>query len=90
MHRKRRAPKRLRSGRFNSSRGGNRRSNSRLTRARRRKEKHRLVEGDTAEAIIEGVSQWSPFFDFDVTPGVDIQAAVPVFQRAYEWRDSVS
>ena len=49
-----------------------------------------IVEGDTAEAIIEGVSQWSPFFDFDVTPGVDIQAAVPVFQRAYEWRDSVS
>jgi hypothetical protein len=49
-----------------------------------------IVESDTAEAVVEGISPWLPFFDFDVTPVVDIQAAVPLFQRAYEWRDSVS
>lgn len=36
------------------------------------------------------MSPWLPFFDFDVTPVVDIQAAVPLFQRGYGWRDSVS
>jgi hypothetical protein len=49
-----------------------------------------IVESDSAEAIVEGTTPWLPFFEFDVTPVVDIQAAVPVFQRAYQWRDSVS
>ena len=49
-----------------------------------------IVEADSAEAVVEGISLWLPFFEFDVTPVVDIQAAVPLFQRAYEWRDSVS
>jgi hypothetical protein len=49
-----------------------------------------IVESDTAEAIVEGISPWLPFFEFDVTPVVDIGAAVPLFQRAYQWRDSVS
>ncbi len=49
-----------------------------------------IVESDSAEAIVEGISPWLPFFEFDVTPAVDIQAAVPLFQRAYQWRDSVS
>jgi hypothetical protein len=30
-----------------------------------------------------------PFFDFEVTPVMDIQAAVPALQRAYDWRDSI-
>lgn len=49
-----------------------------------------IVESDSAEAIVEGISPWLPFFEFEVTPVVDIQAAVPLFQRAYQWRDSVS
>ncbi len=49
-----------------------------------------IAESDSAEAIVEGISPWLPFFEFDVTPVVDIQAAVPLFQRAYQWRDSVS
>jgi hypothetical protein len=48
-----------------------------------------IVESDSAEAIVEGISPWLPFFEFEVTPVVDIQAAVPLFQRAYQWRDSV-
>jgi hypothetical protein len=49
-----------------------------------------IVESDTAEAIVEGTSPWLPFFEFEVTPAVDIQAAVPLFMRSNEWRDSVS
>ena len=49
-----------------------------------------IVDNDTAEADVEGINPWLPFFDFDVTPVVDIQAAIPLFQRAYEWRDSVA
>jgi hypothetical protein len=48
-----------------------------------------VIEADSGEAVVEGISPWLPFFEFDVTPVVDIQAAVPLFQRAYEWRDSV-
>jgi hypothetical protein len=49
-----------------------------------------IVETDSVEAIIEGVSPWGPFFEFEVTPVMDIQAAVPALQRAQDWRDSVS
>jgi hypothetical protein len=31
-----------------------------------------IVESDTAEAVVEGISHWLPFFDLDVTPVVDI------------------
>ena len=49
-----------------------------------------IVESDSAEAIIEGIAPWGPFFSFEVTPVMDIQAAVPALQRAYAWRGSVS
>lgn len=49
-----------------------------------------IVESDSAEAIVEGIAPWGPFFDFEVMPIVDIQAAVPVLQHAYAWRGSVS
>jgi hypothetical protein len=48
-----------------------------------------IVDSEGAEAVVEGISPWLPFFEFDVTPVVDIEAAVPLFQRAYQWRDSV-
>ena len=49
-----------------------------------------IVESDSVEAIVEGISVWGPFFEFEITPIMDIQAAVPAFQRNYDWRDSVS
>jgi hypothetical protein len=49
-----------------------------------------IVETESVEAIIEGISPWAPFFEFEVTPVMDIQAAVPALQRAQDWRDSVS
>jgi Domain of unknown function (DUF3303) len=49
-----------------------------------------IVETDSAEAVIEGITPWVPFFEFEVTPVMDIQAALPALQRAQDWRDSVS
>jgi Protein of unknown function (DUF3303) len=49
-----------------------------------------IVESDTAEAVVEGTSPWLPFFEFEVTPIVDIQAAVPLFQKGIAWRESVT
>lgn len=49
-----------------------------------------IIDSDSVEAIIEGITPWVPFFEFEVTPVMDIQAAVPALQRAQDWRDSVS
>jgi hypothetical protein len=48
-----------------------------------------ILESETADAVIEGISPWAPFFKFDITPVIDIEQAIPLFQRGYEWRDSV-
>ena len=34
-----------------------------------------VFEADSAEQVLEGISPWLAFFDFDVTPAVDIQQA---------------
>lgn len=48
-----------------------------------------IIESDTVEAVVEGISPWTPFFEFEVTPVIEIEAAVPLLQRSYQWRDSV-
>lgn len=48
-----------------------------------------IVEAADASSVLEGISAWTPFFDFEVTPAVDIQDAVPIFMRVNAWRDSV-
>ena len=48
-----------------------------------------IIETDSSEAVMESVSPWLPFFEFDVTPVVPAEQAVPVLQQAYAWRDSV-
>jgi Domain of unknown function (DUF3303) len=48
-----------------------------------------IIESDDPGAIVEGISPWLPFFEFDVTPVVPIEESVPITQRAYTWRDSV-
>ncbi len=48
-----------------------------------------VFEADDPAVVMEGILPFTPFFDFDVAPAVDIQAAVPVFQRVNDWRDSV-
>lgn len=48
-----------------------------------------IIESDSPEAIVEGISPWLPFFDFDVTPVMPVEESIPIAQRAYAWRDSV-
>jgi Domain of unknown function (DUF3303) len=48
-----------------------------------------LIEADSAEQVLEGIAPWAAFFDFDVTPAVEIEKAIPLFAKANEWRDSV-
>ena len=48
-----------------------------------------IIESSSAEAILEAHSPWAPFFDFRIVPLVEIDKAVPIFQRVNEWRDSI-
>jgi hypothetical protein len=49
-----------------------------------------IFEADGAEQVLEGIAPWGAFLDFEVTPAVEIQNAVPIFAKVNEWRDSVS
>ena len=48
-----------------------------------------IIEADSAVAVLEGITPWTPFFHFEVTPVVAIEEAVPVFLKTNAWRDSV-
>jgi len=48
-----------------------------------------IIESDDAGKILEGIAPWVPFLDFEVTPVVPVEHAVPIAQRVYSWRDSV-
>jgi len=48
-----------------------------------------IVESNSAAAILEAHSPWGPFFEFRIVPVVEIEKAVPVFQRVNAWRDSI-
>jgi hypothetical protein len=48
-----------------------------------------IVEAASAAAILEAHGPWGPFFEFKIVPIVEIEKAVPVFQRVQGWRDSI-
>ncbi len=48
-----------------------------------------IVEANSAATLLEAHSPWTPFFDFRTVPVVEIEKAVPIFQRVNAWRDSV-
>jgi hypothetical protein len=48
-----------------------------------------IIEAQEAAVVLEGVSPFVPFFEFEVTPVVDIMDAVPIFMKVNAWRDSV-
>lgn len=48
-----------------------------------------IVEASSSAAILEAHSPWGPFFEFRIVPVVEIEKAVPIFQRVNEWRDSI-
>jgi hypothetical protein len=48
-----------------------------------------IIEAASAAAILEAHSPWGPFFEFKIVPIIEIEKAVPVFQRVQSWRDSI-
>ena len=48
------------------------------------------VEVDSPETLLEGLNPFQVFNDFTVRPPVDIEAAVPIFDKTNAWRDSIS
>ena len=51
---------------------------------------HRDLRGRLGAQVVEGISPWLPFFDFEIMPVVGIEEAVPIFMKTNAWRDSVS
>ena len=48
-----------------------------------------IVEASSSAAILEAHGPWGPFFEFKIIPIVEIEKAVPVFQRVQAWRESI-
>ena len=48
-----------------------------------------IVDVSSSAALLETAGTFSPFFDFKTLPVVEIEAAVPILQKANAWRDSV-
>jgi hypothetical protein len=48
-----------------------------------------IVQAESAAPLLETVATYSIWFDYKVTPIVEIREAVSTFQRAISWRDSV-
>jgi hypothetical protein len=49
-----------------------------------------VIETDRAAGLLESVAKFSPWFEFDVFPVVDVADAVGVFDTAASWLDFVS
>jgi hypothetical protein len=49
-----------------------------------------VFEADSAAQVFEGTSPWTAFFEFEVTPVVPIQEAVPISMKNQAWMDSVA
>ncbi len=48
-----------------------------------------IIEADSAASVVEGITPWLPFLEFEVTPAVAIEEAVPIFMQTNAWRDSI-
>jgi hypothetical protein len=48
-----------------------------------------IFEADDPAVVLEGISPFTAYFDFEVTPVLEVEQAVPVFMKVNAWRDSV-
>lgn len=48
-----------------------------------------IAEASSAAAILEAHAPWGPFFEFRTFPVVEVEKAVPIFQKIHAWRNSV-
>jgi hypothetical protein len=49
-----------------------------------------ILEADDAAVVLEGIVPYIPFFEFELSPLVDIMDAVPIFMKTNAWRDSIA
>ena len=49
-----------------------------------------IVDVASPEAMLEALTPFQAFNDFEAVPVVEISAAVPIFDKVNAWRDSVS
>ena len=49
-----------------------------------------VIETDSAAGLLDGVAKFSPWFEFDVFPVLDIADAVSVLDTAVNWLDFMS
>ena len=49
-----------------------------------------LVSADDPKLILDSSVKFGPMFEFSVVPVMDIMEAVPVFNEAIEWWESIS
>jgi Domain of unknown function (DUF3303) len=49
-----------------------------------------VVETDNPASAAEGPAKFGPYFDFEITPVVDVAEGVAAISEAIEFRDSVS
>jgi hypothetical protein len=48
-----------------------------------------IVEAESASSLMEGITPWTAFFQFEVTPVVDASEGVPIQMKVNAWRDSI-
>jgi hypothetical protein len=48
-----------------------------------------IVDSNSAISSLEALAPWIGFFDYTMVPIVEIAEALPVLQRATNWRESV-
>jgi hypothetical protein len=48
-----------------------------------------IVEAESATALLEANATWTSFFDYEVTPIVEVAEALPALQRVVAWRESI-
>jgi hypothetical protein len=49
-----------------------------------------VVESDSPAGILEGPSKFGPWFEFTLTPVMDIMEGIPILNEAIEFRGSIS
>ncbi len=48
-----------------------------------------IIESDRPMALLEGIQPFTPYFDFEVSPVVDMSEAVGVLDKVNKWRSSI-
>ena len=49
-----------------------------------------IVESDNPAGVMDGPVKFMPWFEFTVTPVIDIMAGIPIFNEGIEFRKSIS